>query len=1062
MKRTFALRLSKSLPALVIAYCGLQLWYQHDGLSSASETGELQQIRHVAADAAQDIEALFRRGQPELIAGRMPALVADVNRDSAALFDDNGMVLQATRSEWLGKSAAELLPELGAAEFARLRAERQASIRFLPDRQQATVYQAVTMVSGADRLGPDPVGLLVLQYGLSRDRATNGTAFGHAIAPALVLAVSLPVMIVLAVSLGLVRPLRHLLDVLRRFAGGDYRARAQLTGGGEMALLGEAFNRMAAELGTTIAELAESKDHLTAMLSAIGDAVIATDAQGRIRFMNCSAHQLTGWQAADVAGQSLERVFRSLDPDSPPVLEALAAGSRTALADWLVMLAKDGTEYPVAGCAAPIFSPDGARIGWLLRFRDAGALHAAQDSLEQEQSLLRSLIDAVPDQMFLKDRDGVYRGCNKAFESYAGIGAAELVGKSDFDIFDGETAACFREHDMRVLQTGRSVRFERRLPLPAGGQVCLETVETPVFGPNGEPTALVGISRDVTERIEAEDRLELSARVFQEAHEAIMITDVGGTIVDVNPSFCKITGYSRDQAIGQNPRMLNSGRHPPEFFADMWQAVREQGYWRGEIWNRKRNGELHAGLLSISTLSASGGEVRHYIGLFSDITEKKLSEEQIWRQANFDSLTALPNRRMFLDRLAREIKKAHRHGSVVALLFLDLDRFKEINDILGHIQGDSLLQIAAERLVGCVRDTDTVSRLGGDEFTIILPDLENGESAERVAQNILRTMAEPFPLNGKLNYLTVSIGITLYPHDSLDQEQLIKNADQAMYAAKERGRNGYSFFTASMQQTAQFRLGMVTDLRSALANREFEVYYQPIVELPGEAVTKAEALLRWRHPHRGMVSPAQFIPLAEESGLIHEIGDWVFRQAALQAKCLRERYRTDFQISVNKSPVQFRQRSGAEFAWLDYLKSLELDGTAVVVEITEGLLLDAQTVTKARLLDFRDAGVQVAIDDFGTGYSSLSYIKKFDIDYIKIDRTFINNLSPGSQDEALCEAIIVMAHKLGLKVVAEGVATLPQRDWLIAAGCDYAQGYLFAEPLAGPKLLELLVGGVQN
>jgi diguanylate cyclase (GGDEF)-like protein len=444
-------------------------------------------------------------------------------------------------------------------------------------------------------------------------------------------------------------------------------------------------------------------------------------------------------------------------------------------------------------------------------------------------------------------------------------------------------------------------------------------------------------------------------------------------------------------------------------------------------------------------------------GVVIDITEKKLSEEQIWRQANFDPLTKLPNRRMFLDRLKQEIKVANRSGNSLALLFLDLDRFKEVNDSLGHTVGDKLLQIAAQRLSLCVRDTDTVSRLGGDEFTIILADLDNGELVERIAQSILASMSEPFLLHGEQSYVSASIGITLYPSDSNDITQLIKNADQAMYAAKDLGRNGYCYFTASMQETAQYRLTMAGDLRAALALQQFQVYYQPIVELKTGKIIKAEALIRWNHPTRGFTSPAQFIPVAEDIGLIHEIGDWVFQEAVQQVKILRDKFDPVFQISINKSPVQFHSRGNALFNWIKHLKESGLDGQSVVVEITEGLLLDASIATSEKLLAYRDAGVQIAIDDFGTGYSALSYLKKFDIDYIKIDQSFVCNLAANSNDMVLCEAMIVMAHKLGMKVIAEGIETQEQCQLLVGSGCDYGQGYLFSEPLPADEFERLLL-----
>ena len=380
-------------------------------------------------------------------------------------------------------------------------------------------------------------------------------------------------------------------------------------------------------------------------------------------------------------------------------------------------------------------------------------------------------------------------------------------------------------------------------------------------------------------------------------------------------------------------------------------------------------------------------------------------------------------------------------------MLLDLDRFKEVNDTLGHDQGDALLKEAAQRLSSCVRETDTVARLGGDEFTVILGELDDPGSVERVAQDILHRLAEPFQLGEHVAYVSASIGVTLYPDDATEIETLLKDADQAMYAAKNQGRNRYSYFTHSMQQAIQTRMQIANDLRGALAGHQFWIAYQPIVELASGSIHKAEALLRWQHPTQGLISPATFISIAEDTGLIGDIGDWVFREAAQQAKRWRASLHPEFQISINKSPVQFRNESQSHQAWYDHLGQLGLPVQSMVVEITEGLLLDAGTLVTERLLEFRDAGIQVSIDDFGTGYSALSYLKKFDIDFLKIDQSFTRNLAPASDDLALCEAIIVMAHKLGIKVIAEGVETEQQKNLLAAAGCDYGQGYLFSEPV---------------
>ncbi|MBW8458653.1 MAG: EAL domain-containing protein [Thiobacillus sp.] len=447
------------------------------------------------------------------------------------------------------------------------------------------------------------------------------------------------------------------------------------------------------------------------------------------------------------------------------------------------------------------------------------------------------------------------------------------------------------------------------------------------------------------------------------------------------------------------------------------------------------------------------------IGTYLDISERRQAEETIQRQANFDPLTQLPNRRLFLDRLGQEIIKSRRADVPLALLLIDLDEFKEVNDSLGHGVGDTLLQESARRILSCIRDGDTVARLGGDEFTVILTELSDRTHIEDIAQKIISRLAEPFHLGDDLAYVTASIGITLYPSDAGDISTLMKHADQAMYAAKKHGRNRFFYFTASLQEAAQSRLQLTRDLREAVAARQFLIHFQPIVELSSGRIHKAEALLRWQHPTRGLVNPMAFIPLAEETGLINEIGDWVFRESAQRARDWCRAFGADFQISVNMSPVQFRAdgRTRTE-TWLRHLEDIGLSGANVIIEITESLLLNAQADVIDQLSWFRNAGIQIAIDDFGTGYSALSYLKQFPIDYLKIDRSFVRDIETDANDMALSRAIIVMAHELGLKVIAEGVETDGQRSLLAAAGCDYAQGYLYAKPLT-PDAFEALLRG---
>lgn len=438
----------------------------------------------------------------------------------------------------------------------------------------------------------------------------------------------------------------------------------------------------------------------------------------------------------------------------------------------------------------------------------------------------------------------------------------------------------------------------------------------------------------------------------------------------------------------------------------------------------------------------------------------RLSERKIRQQANIDSLTGLINRRYMLEVLDYETNKPKQSDLGFALLFLDLDEFKEINDTLGHSIGDELLKGVAERLRGCVRINDTVGRLGGDEFIIILKDIQEIETIKRIATDVCDALNKEFVIQDNYINVSTSIGITQCPKDALTADDLLINADQAMYAGKNNGGNGFSFFDDSMREAMVERNQTLRDLKLAVPGNQFELHYQPILDLETGVITKAEALIRWRHPTRGLISPDLFIQLAEESGQIIEIGEWVFREAAKQAALWQKDYSPTLQISINTSPLQYRDNGIDIQSWGYYLEQLGLTGQAIIVEITEGLLMESSSAVKEKLWNLRDAGIEVAIDDFGTGYSSLSYLKKFDIDYLKIDQSFVSNLTDDSEDFALCEAITVMAHKLGCSVVAEGVEKDEQSQLLRKAGCDFGQGYLFSKPLPADDFSKLLLSSL--
>ncbi|MDD2737747.1 MAG: EAL domain-containing protein [Methylomonas lenta] len=663
---------------------------------------------------------------------------------------------------------------------------------------------------------------------------------------------------------------------------------------------------------------------------------------------------------------------------------------------------------------------------------------------EAEQQLNVYVAPSIPQEAIIQ-LNGLQPGptagsCGNALYCQAPVFVGNTFTDSRWDdirqiAIDFNICACWsmpiRGKGGRVIGSFALSSFEHRMP----GSFHRKLLEIGSF--------IIGI---VLEQRHINQQLHLAGKVFEHSTEGIMITDSHNIIVSVNRAFTRITGYESDEVVGKNPSLLASTHHEADFYQNMWYSINSLGHWQGEVCNKTRDGKLFFQWLSITAIMDTHNRVTHYLAIFLDITEKKQAEEVIWRQANFDMLTGLSNRNRFYDRLEQDLKIAAHNGQRLALMSIDLDRFKEINDSFGHATGDALLKAAGNRLLSNTRATDLLAHLSGDEFMLILNNVTDSDDIEQLADQILEKISVPFDLEGKLAYVSASIGITLYPDDAQNIETLLQYVEQAMYAAKAEGRNRWRYFTPAMQKAAEMRSRTVADLRSALVLGQFYLHYQPIVELESGKVHKAEALIRWQHPVHGIISPAEFIPIAEESHLIIDIGNWVFQQASRQVACWQTAYGSDFQISINQSPVQFHGESSAH--WASDLNHMGLDGHSIVVEITEGLLLDASEPVSRQLLAYRDAGIQVAIDDFGTGYSSLSYLKKFDIDYLKIDQSFVRNLTPGSSDRVLCEAIITMAHRLGMKVIAEGVETQQQLDILKLADCDYAQGYLFSRPLS--------------
>ncbi len=675
------------------------------------------------------------------------------------------------------------------------------------------------------------------------------------------------------------------------------------------------------------------------------------------------------------------------------------------------------------------------------------------DSMMEQLVQQSRILDQIEDSVVTTDLLGYITGWNGGAERLFGYTPEEAIGQNILFLYadedEEETAAD------PFLSGEREMVVQRR---KKSGEIFWASVTLSVARDrNDNPVALIGYARDITERLKKEESLRLYGRIFENSGEGILVTDANEAIVAVNRAFVDITGFSADEVMGKTPRLFRSGRHDKEFFSEMWRELREHGQWQGEIWDRHKNGAIFPKWATISTVKDEKGNVTHYFSTFSDISERVAAEERIRQLAFYDTLTGLPNRATLYNLLEQALVVARRNGDAGAIMFIDLDRFKYVNDTLGHGAGDELIRRVSARFKTCLRASDVIARLGGDEFVVALIDIAKPDDAAVVANKIMAIFASPFLIDGHEISISASIGISVYPGDGLSVEDLIKNADIAMYRAKDQGRSSFLFYSSDMNVRSLERLEMESSLRRALDRKELLLHFQPQVDIHTGEVIGAEVLLRWKHPDLGMVSPAQFIPMAEETGLIIPIGQWVMEQAVIQNKAWRDAGLNVVKLAVNLSAQQFRKTLVEEVSGI--LDRHAFPQALLELEITESMVMrDAnEVIDMLKALDI--LGVPMSLDDFGTGYSSLSYLKRFPIRKLKIDQSFIRSIPNDADDIAITRAIIALGKNLGLKVIAEGVETRQQLDFLKQEGCDEIQGYLFSRPVPAEDFAELLKSG---
>ncbi|MDB5896113.1 MAG: hypothetical protein JWQ88_3644, partial [Rhodoferax sp.] len=673
------------------------------------------------------------------------------------------------------------------------------------------------------------------------------------------------------------------------------------------------------------------------------------------------------------------------------------------------------------------------------------------------QNKLQATLDAIPDLIFELGIDGTCHEYRAPVGSANAVPGESLVGRQIGEVLPAEATRTVLSALQDARRNGRSDGHQVEVTFPGGRPPVWFEISVAHKGgarlapgaTEAEPRFIV-LARDITRPRQAESDLRIAATAFN-AQQGMAITGTNKRILRINPAFTEITGYSAEDAIGQSLHLMSSGRHDSAFYHRLWQTVISTGAWKGEVWNRRKNGEVYPDQRSITAVRAADGAITHFVHTFSDFSERKAAEDEIRNLAFYDALTHLPNRRLLLDRLRQSLLSSARHGHRGALQFIDLDNFKTLNDTLGHDMGDLLLQQVARRLSQAVRGADTVARLGGDEFVVMAEGLSEARDtaaaqARALGEKILTVLNEPYALAGREYHVTPSIGVALYSGSQETTDEVLKHADLAMYQAKAAGRNTLRFFNPGMQAAVNARVALESDIREALAQQQFTLHFQPQIDRHGHAIG-AEALLRWKHAVRGMVSPAEFIPVAEETGLILPLGDWVLQTACDQLEAwARDASTSGLSLSVNVSARQFRQQDFADRV-LGLVTRTGVPAGRLKIELTESLLVNDVEDTIAKMTQLKQHGVGFSLDDFGTGYSSLSYLKRLPLDQLKIDQSFVRDLLTDPNDAAIARTVITLGHSLGLAVIAEGVETEEQRAFLSTEGCDGYQGYLFSRPL---------------
>ena len=996
---------------------------------------------------------------------------ADARVRHALLLDPSGRILAAQRKEWVGRMAGDVVPGLDMGRLEQALGNSQPEYLSVPGVDAMDVFLSHARPADQGELRGHDRGAVYLSYDLRAARAEMLHIVIMNRVPELLGILFLTFLLYRLISRHVVRHLARVEAASRRLSQGEAGVRVPESGPAELAGLAHSFNAMAEAVTNARRDLEASEERLAITLQSIGDALIATDLEGRVTLMNPVAEVLTGWPREQAMGQPVEMVFsienaQTGAPAEIPVERVIRDGLAVGLANHTVLVSRDGTRYHIADSAAPIRHRDGALLGVVMVFRDVSGAYALRHALEESEQHFRTLANAGQALIWTA---GLDKGCdyfNEIWLRFTGRSLQQELGDGWAEgVHPDDLQSCMETY-IKAFDQRQPFNMTYRLRRHDGEYRWILDEGTPRFDSQGQFIGYVGHCLDVTERMDLEaealrGRAELEALFHALPDLFFRLSSDGMTILDYRAQDDSELFHPPADFLGKGLEELM-----PVEIVDRHRValaeLRQTGLPTSFEYALPMGGGTRWYEARLNIVGGSG----EVVALVRDITQRKASEETVHRLAFFDALTGLPNRRLFMDRLVQALAAARRTHQMGAVLFVDLDQFKQVNDARGHSVGDQLLRQVADRLTHYLREEDSVARLGGDEFVILLVNLavnqdDAAQLARSVADKVRATLESPFEIDGQSYSSGASIGITVFPKGTETVDDLLREADTAMYRAKEAGRNAVRYFEPAMQEAVANRYALERDLREAVAAGSLEMYLQTQVDRAGNP-TGAEALLRWSHPGRGQVPPSSFIPVAEDSGLIVPLGEWVLREACRTIARL-EAADLPMRIAVNVSPRQFRQPDFVQRVKA-VLADTGADPTRLTLEVTEGLLMEHTQDPVAPMMELADMGLRFSIDDFGTGYSSLSYLKRLPIHEIKIDRSFVRDVPDDPNDAALVRTILSVAENLHLYVVAEGVETKAQADFLIGHGCEQMQGYLYGHPLPGGGWLEeiLKTGSADN